>query len=295
MHKPPKISLEQWLAFTSVVDSGSFAAAAERLNKSQSSISYAVGRLQELLPRPVLRLEGRRAVLTAEGEVLYRYATQLIQQASLTEAVAQAMTVDFEAEVTVALDVLLDIGALCCALEEFSSINPHTRVRILETSLSGTVEALVEKKADIVLGGTVPVGHAAQPLRSVTMLPVAAPFHSLFQSGQDVSELELRRHRQIVLRDTGQRGQKDVGWLQAEQRWTVSHFSSTISLVKAGLGFAFLPRNWIATALQDGSLREIPLEGGYQRVIPLYLMLSHRDTSGPATRDLSSILLRHLQ
>ena len=36
----PRVSLEQWSVFRAVVDEGSFAKAAERLNKSQSSISY---------------------------------------------------------------------------------------------------------------------------------------------------------------------------------------------------------------------------------------------------------------
>ena len=290
MKKPPKVSLEQWLAFKTVVDAGSFALAAETLHKSQSSVSYAIARLHELLPRPVLRIDGRKAVLTDEGQVLYRYASQLIHQASLTEEVAQAMTVDFEAEVTIAVDVLLNISALCHSLERFSAGFPHTRVRVLETSLSGTTEALIEKKADIVLGGIVPAGHIGVPLRAVQMIPVAAPRHPLLQRDSPVSEIDLRQHRQVVVRDSGQRGQRDAGWLESEQRWTVSHFSTSISLLTARLGFAFLPRNWVQSALQDGSLQEIPLEGGYHRTVPMYLMLSNRDTSGPATRAMAGLL-----
>ena len=68
------------------------------------------------------------------------------------------------------------------------------------------------------------------------------------------------------------------------------HFSTSISLLTAGLGFAFLPRNWLQSALQDGSLQESPLEGGYHRTVPMYLMLSNRDTSGPATRAMAGLL-----
>lgn len=291
----PRISLDQWLAFKCVVDLGSYALAAEALNKSQSSVSYLVARLNEQLPRPVLRLQGRKAELTAEGQVLYRYAEQLVQLAQTTEDVARAMVVDFEAEVTVALDVVLEISTLCCSLENFSRQFPHTRVRVLETSLSGTVEALLEKKANIVIGGTVPVGYAGRPLRSIHMLPVAAPQHALLNQQRPVTELELKANRQIVMRDTGEKRQQDVGWLEAEQRWTVSHFSSSISLVRAGLGFAFLPRNWIARELEDGSLRPIPLAGLLERSHTLYLMLSAPDTAGPATRALADLLTADLR
>lgn len=60
----PRISLEQWAAFKAVVDEGSYAKAAEMLNKSQSAISYAISRLNDLLPSPALVLEGRKAVLS---------------------------------------------------------------------------------------------------------------------------------------------------------------------------------------------------------------------------------------
>lgn len=288
----PHISLEQWLAFKTVVDCGSYALAAERLNKSQSSVSYAVGRLNDQLPRPVLEIRGRKAELTAEGEVLYRHATQLIRQALTMEDMARSMAVGFEAEVTLALDVLLQPGLLNCSLERFSGRFPHTRVRILETSLSGTLEALLEKRADLVIGATVPVGFSGQLLRTVQMIPVAAPGHPVF-AHDPIGELELQSYRQVVLRDSGQRTARDAGWLAAEQRWTVSHFSSSISVIRAGLAFGFLPRNWVAQDLDAGLLKEIPL-AGYSRSIPVYLMLANRDLAGPATRALGEILTQDL-
>ncbi|MCB1670495.1 MAG: LysR family transcriptional regulator [Gammaproteobacteria bacterium] len=291
--KLPKIPLEYWLAFTAVVDSGTYAQAAEKLNKSQSSVSYAISRLNQQLPGPVLEIQGRKARLTEEGEVLYRYASQLIRQAQTMEEVARSMAVEFEAEVTVALDVLLEIGQLICSLEDFSRRFPHTRVRILETSLSGTMEALLEKQADLVIGATVPVGFSGQPLRPISMIPVAAPGHPLFQKDQ-VDEMELRSYRQVVLRDSGQRSERNSGWLEAEQRWTVSHFSSSISIIRSGLAFGFLPRNWLEQDLQAGRLREISLRGGYRRKLPLYLMVSSQDAAGPATRALADILGRDL-
>ena len=291
--KLPRIALEQWLAFKAVVDCGSYSLAAETLNKSQSSVSYAVSRLNNQLPRPVLEVRGRKAELTAEGEVLYRYASQLIKQAQTMEELARSMVVEFEAEVTVALDVLLEIGQLTCSLETFSRRFPHTRVRILETSLSGTQEALLEQRANLVIGASVPVGFNGKPIRTIRMIPVASPDHPVFKL-DTVSELELKSYRQVVLRDSGQRTQQDSGWLESEQRWTVSHFSSSISVIKAGLAFGFLPLNWVQTSLELGTLREINIGGGYSRTIPLYLMYASQDLAGPATRALGEILQQDL-
>ena len=41
----PRITLEQWRCLVAVVDEGGYAQAAEALNKSQSSVTYAVQKL----------------------------------------------------------------------------------------------------------------------------------------------------------------------------------------------------------------------------------------------------------
>lgn len=310
--KYPKISLEQWAAFKAVVDEGSFALAADALNKSQSSVSYAIARLNEQLPSPVLRIEGRKAALTEEGGVLYRRATHLLALAEETEAFARQMAEGIESEVTIAIDILLDIRFILPALEALSSRYPATRVRILETSLSGTEEALLEKKADIVIGANVPIGFSGSPLKQIHMIPVAHPDHPLFhrditalrktceEAGakfdplgepDGINEFELKAYRQIVVRDSGRKRVQDAGWLGSEQRWTVSHFASTLTILRAGLAFAFVPTDWVEDDLRDGRLQQLPLAMGAERIIQLYLMLVSKEAAGPATRLLATTLV----
>jgi DNA-binding transcriptional LysR family regulator len=297
--KQPRISLEQWAAFVAVVDSGSFAKAAETLNKSQSSISYAVARLNELLPMPVLTLAGRKAVMTPEGAVLYRRATQLLQQAQASEEIATLLAQGTEPEVVIAVDGLLEPGWLLPALEQFSKAFPMTRLRILETQLSGTVEALLEKKAALVISHQIPVGYLGTPLKQISMIPVAHPAHPLFStsghSEAGINDYELRSWRQIVLRDSGTRREQDAGWLGSEQRWTVSHFSTTLKILRAGLGFAFLPYEWVSKDLHNGTLKQLPLSMGAGRQLPIYMVMASTDSIGPATRALAQLLREHFK
>ncbi len=290
----PRISLEQWLAFKTVVDAGSYVLAAEKLNKSQSSVSYAIQRINEMLPQPVLEIQGRKAEMTEAGKVLYLHADQLIKQASQAEEVARSIALEFESEVVLAVDVLIEINDLICAFEEFSQDFPFTRIRVLETSLSGTSEAILEQQADLVITGAVPTGHTGKPLKQIEMLAVAAPSHPLAQA-QAVTDLELRGHRQVVLRDTGTKREQDVGWLGSQQRWTVSHFSSSIKLLKSGLVFAFMPANWIADCLQTGELQRINLVEGASRFIHTYLVTTKGSAAGPATRALGERIASALQ
>jgi Transcriptional regulator len=141
-----------------------------------------------------------------------------------------------------------------------------------------------------VIGAVTPVGYSGPIIRQIKMVPVAAPQHALVKNRDQVSELELRGYRQVVLRDTGTRREQDAGWLQAEKRWTVSHFSTSIQMLKAGLAFGFLPEDWVRSALAEGSLKRIPLQQTLERRLPLYLMLADRQAAGPATRALNQLI-----
>jgi DNA-binding transcriptional LysR family regulator len=293
--KLPRVSLEQWLVFKTVVDEGSYAAAAEVLNKSQSSVSYILGRMEEALPVPVLELRGRKAELTEAGKALYRQATALLEQARLVEQSARYFATGWEPEVTLAVDALTPMEPLLTALQAFSQQSPATRLRILETTLSGTAEALLNRSVDIALIGNMPPGFSGTSVRQIRMLPVAHPAHPLFRLGHDISEEELRQHRQIVLRDTGLKRQVDAGWLGAEERWTLTHPASSLEAVVAGLGFAFLPYERVAKALSDGQLKVLPLAQGAERRIMLNLVLVDREHAGPATRAVADAIVEEMR
>ena len=77
----PRISLDQWRSPNAVVETGGYSQAAALLNRSQSSVSYHISRLQDLLGVEVFKIVGRKARLTEHGEVLYRRSQQLLRTA----------------------------------------------------------------------------------------------------------------------------------------------------------------------------------------------------------------------
>lgn len=286
----PKISLEQWAVFRAVVEEGSFALAAERMNKSQSGISYTIGKLESRLPGPALEMQGRKAELTDLGSYLYRQAVSLLDQAKAIDRLAQSMSEGWESELSVAADALTPMPRLFCALQRFSERCPITRVRILETTLSGTDEALLERRVQLAISPSVPTGFLGEALWQEEMLAVVSASHELAKLNRAVSEQELQRYRQIVVRDSGLRREKTAGWLKAEQRWTVSHFSSSVDAVKAGLGFAFLPATRIQKELKSGELVEISFDVPFKRQVSLNLILAEQSHAGPAAKALAEAL-----
>ena len=77
-----------------VVDAGGFAQAATALHRSQSAVSYALARLQESLELPLLEVEGRKSVLTSQGESLLLRARGLIKELESLESLARSLKVE---------------------------------------------------------------------------------------------------------------------------------------------------------------------------------------------------------
>jgi DNA-binding transcriptional LysR family regulator len=293
--KYPHISLEQWTTFTAVVEEGSYAKAAEALHKSQSAVSYAIAKLEEQLPTPVLMLHGRKAVLTEAGEVLYRRAQQLLKLATDVEQTAQHLADGWETRISIAVDAIIPVDPILAAIGKFTNEAPQTRVTLLETTLSGTDEALLERTADIVLSPRTTPGFMGSSIGNIQSIAVAHANYPLARSKHELSEQDLRQSRQIVVRDSGLKRKQDVGWLGAEQRITVSHFSTAIKAIEYGLGFGFVPETYVRHLLDAGTLKRLNLGLMADRQIPVYLILATPDHIGPATKLLIENLKQSFQ
>ena len=284
-----KVSLEQWRALLAVVDAGGYAAAAEALDKSQSAVSYAIQKLETALDVRVFRLEGRRAVLTEAGEILYRRAQALVEEANRLELSAENLSRGIEAQLYIAVDAIFPMWLLLQCLDRFATEFPETRVELLETVLSGTDETLLQHQVDLAITPRVPPGFIGDALMRARFIAVAHPDHPLHQLGRPLVYQDLRRHRQLVVRDSGSR-RMDAGWLGAEQRWTVSHLSTSIRAAAMGLGFAWYPQEKIRDELRNGTLKRLSMVEGEERFADLYLVYAEADYAGPAARRMGEIL-----
>ena len=285
----PRISLEQWRAFTAVVDSGSYAKAAERLHKSQSSVTYGVQQIEGLLGVKAFKIDGRRAALTPTGELLYRRARYLLDEASALEQASQRLSAGWEAEIGVAAEIIFPSWLLFDCLARLASESPHTRVEVMEAVLGHRTDALTAGIADLAIYSSVPPGFLGDPLLSVRFVLVTSADHPLQHLGRKATLRDLRQHRHIVVRETSPMRGSPIS-VEATQRWTVSHLATSIEAVRRGYGFAWLPELRIRDELAAGALKRVPSREGGERFAPLYLIFADREHAGPATRRLAEII-----
>lgn len=290
----PKTSLEQWAVLAAVIDHGGFAQAAAQLHRSQSAVSYAVARLQESLGVPLLKLSGRKAVLTPHGETLLKRARPLVHELEMLEELARALKKGWEPELRVTADAAFPRARLLAIVAELQRMCPHTQLQFSDAILSGTEEAIIDGTADVVVTTRIPEGYLGEWLVNVEFVAVAAPGHSLLALGRPLGTDDLAHHVQAVVRDSGTRRPRDEGWLGAERRCTVSSMEASLATVQAGLAFAWLPAHFVEPSLESGQLRRLPLALGGSRSVPLYLVLVRPELAGPAARAAVECFQRHV-
>ena len=288
----PKSTLEQWCLLDAVVECGGFAQAAEKLNRSQSAISYGIGRLQDQIGLNLLETQGRRAVLTETGRVLLKQARPLIEDLLRLEARVTALGQGWESELRIALDSVFPAPVFFAALIEFKNICPHTNIVVTEAILSGTDEALANGDVHMAIGNNVPSGFMGESLLNIDFVAVAHAKHPLHQLNRLLSLNDLAAHTHIVIRDSGRSAPRSDGWSGARRHWTVSSLSSSLEAIRNGIGYAWLPQHVVEKDLQDDTLRELPLLVGRRRSVMLYLIHANPETAGPAALILEKCL-RH--
>ena len=285
----PRIGIDQWTALVSVVESGSYAKAAERLHKSQSTLTYAIQKVERLLGVKLFEIRGRKAVLTPTGQLLYRRGKTLVDDAERLEQAASELAKGWETEIRLAVDGLFPTWLLVQCMGAFAAERPETRIELYETVLSGTDDLLLGRSVDFVITSSILQGFIGDVLMQVHMVCVAAPSHPLQHLGRPATLEDLRRHRHLLIRDTGIQRARTGAWLN-EQRWTVSHKATSIHALALGYGYAWLPDDWIRGELERGALVPVPLREGAERERTLYLVFADRDATGPGALRLAEII-----
>lgn len=289
MSASPKITLDQWRILVAVVEAGGYAQAAERLHKSQSTLTYAVQKLERVLNVKVFALQGRKAVLTATGELLYRRGKTLMDEAVRLERAAASLAAGWEPELRLAVDIIFPTWLLLNCLAAFAEERPQTRIELIESVLGGTDEALLDGRADLAIGPSPPPGFIGDVIMHVRFIVAAHPQHPLHQLNRPLTLDDLRQHRHLVVRDTSRERSRTPAWLN-EQRWTVSHQSTSVRAACMGLGYAWYAEHTVRQEFEAGSLKPLPLREGAERWTPLYLIFADRDAAGPAALRIAEIL-----
>ncbi len=290
MTEPGSPTLDQLRVFATVAETGSFSAAARRLRRAQSAISYAVANLEQMLGLELFERGHRRPVLTEAGRAVLADARRVGRLVDDLRARASGLTAGLEAEVGLAVDVMFPTARLVAALEAFYREYPTVGLRLRVEALGAVVEQVLQGTCG--LGITGPMGIRAEaierrPLCQIELLPVCAPTHPL--AAAPLTGSALHDHVQLVLTDRSRLTEGQDFGVVSPRTWRLGDLGAKHALLCAGLGWGNMPAHMVCDDLRAGRLVRIaPDRPG----ILFQLLLIHRADAppGPATRWLAERL-----
>jgi len=254
-----KLSLDALQILDAIDRRGSFAAAGKALHKVPSTISYTVSKLEEDLGVQLFDRVGPRAHLTPAGEALLEEGRHLLRAARELEMRVRRVASGWEAELTVAVDSMFVPALLAEDVRAFNAVAEQTRMRLISESLSGTWEALLDRRADLLVGaageGPSGGGYVVEPMGVVRFVFAVAPSHPLATAPEPLGREQLSGHCAIAVADSARRLlPRTVGLLMGQETVTVPDMVSKFRLQCAGLGFGFLPEPYVQQAVREGRL-----------------------------------------
>lgn len=285
MANPGTPTFDQLRIFLAIVDTGSFAAAGRSLNRAVSVISYGIVNLEQQLGVQLFEREGsRKPVLTTAGRALLSDARLIAHGVDGLRAKVKGLLDGLEAEVDLAVDVMLPSERLGKVLRAFAREFPTVQLRLHAEALGAITAMVLDGAAAIGISGPLSAGVAGVECvaaGSVPMVPVAAPDHPLGRMDR-IPPGAGRDHIQLVLTDRSRFTEGQDYSVLSPKTWRLADLGAKHALLREGIGWGNMPLPMIEADLVAGTLIRLAMPdhpGGTYRFAGVW----RRDTPpGPA-------------
>jgi DNA-binding transcriptional LysR family regulator len=260
------LTLHQLVCFEAVVSEGSFQAAAEKLRRSQPTVSSTVKNLETQLQLSLLDRSGYRVTLTEAGRSFYERTRVFLHEMKRLRDHAAQLAMGEESELRVVIGDVSPLRETLGLLRRFFDKCPGTKLHLHFEAISGPVERLLDGEADLILHHI----DKADPrlefvdLFAVKIVPVVAPNFLRFPISKSITPEQMRDYVQCVIRDSARHSQpRDYFLLEGARSWTVSDQLMKRELILQGMGWGHMPRYLVERDLRDGKL--LPITGRHFR------------------------------
>jgi len=258
------ITLEALSVLDAIEQQGSFAKAAQKLNKVPSALSYIVQKLEQQLDITLFIRQGRRSILTPAGKHLLREGRTILTATNKLTEQTKTIANGWEPRITIAIDSIVDTRPIFNCLKGFMKEHPNIEIDISEEVLHGTWESLVDDKVGVIIGASSPVpsqhGISARKLSEIQNVFVVHKSHCLIQEESPITNDTLSRFQTVVTHDSAKKVIPwNIGIIENSNHFYVPTIDYKIKAIMAGLGGGFLPTDRIEEQLQSGELVQLAL------------------------------------
>ena len=255
--------------FVSVFQKNSITKAAQELHLAQPSVSLAVRELEDYYGIRLFDRIGRHIAPTACGKEFYRYAVHIV---SLFNEMEKKMR-NWDTFGTLRIGASITIGThiLPVLIHRYQDQFPDLMIEAKVSKSASVEDEIIHNGIDLGLIETQP-SHPdlrAVPFMTDSMCAITAPDHPL-ASVKSISLAELSRFP-FLMREKGSAGRKlldaafSLQQITVSPRWESTNTQALVKAVAEGLGVSVLPYLIVKKDIEEGTVRQIPLNQPIRR------------------------------
>jgi len=283
-------TLDQWEVLEAVVQLGSFAAAAQTMNRSQSTISYAISCLQEQFKVPLLEMKGRKAQLTEAGKALLADVEPLLSGFRALEKKAASLAAGGESELRLSIDSIFPNERLFAALAELTRLYPYILPQLHKSAFLSSVQEFQTFGADLCITGLPAREHFIKPILEIRMLAVARADHPLHAVKRQLTRLDLIQRVATIIEGATGPEPKRQPHTPSQKYVAVNTIEAAIEAVRSGMCFGWLPVYRIEPYLSSGELVRLRMPIGGERLVRLFLVAKDIDSTSREKNYIADLL-----
>lgn len=292
------MNVNQMETFLTVLEKGSFSAAARELHLTQPAISLQIQSLENFFGTQLMVRAGKSIMLTPSGEEVKRAIEGMLATVKTTKASIDRLNQTVQGRLVIAASTIPGEYLLPGIVGEFKLTYPQAQLVLEVDDTQNTVTKVIEQRADLGMVGAEinDPKLACLPVARDELVVIAHPSHPLAacdrlapdqlqeanwvarELGSGTRAVTEEQLRQLGVDPSGLNVMLELGSSQA-----------IISAVAAGVGLAFCSRLAADAALQLKQIVELPLPGS-PFVRPLFIIYHRNHFQSRVMMEFMSVL-----
>jgi DNA-binding transcriptional LysR family regulator len=235
------INQEQLIIFKTVIETGSFSAAARTLGKVPSAVSMSIANLEIDLNLSLFSRAGREPIATSQAITLYEKTEQLLIEMNQWKQHAFALSEGLES----ALNIVVVSGILHIQWTDYISLLekefPDLQINIFSAPQEDALNMLLNQTAQLAMmfeREQLESREQFVELKREVLVPVAA-LHTELATFKQVRYEQILQNRQIVVASRDRSLKPEL--LFSKKYWRTDNNLSACAMIIEGLGWGILP------------------------------------------------------
>lgn len=295
------MNLRHLQVFCAVVDCESFSAAAEQLVMTQPAVSMQVQSVERHFGVQLLERRNRRTVLTESGQVVYRWASEVLSSENDTQKLIHELKRAETGRVVVGASMTIGSHVLPPILSRFKRQHEGAEIVVRLGERHEVCAEVIAGNVDcgVLIAREIPSELEVEVLGAEELVFICAPTHRLADPrGVCVPDLASEP---FIMAPRGSSYRRVIDDLLAEQGLTkvsvlmeLDGADSVKRAVQQGLGIGVALRSGVEWELEHGLLREVPLPPR-RPLVELGLVYDPRRRLSPMLQEFTGYLRDQLR